>query len=168
MKKLLLIIAALFAGSKMLAKPATERLMEFHTMKADQKIAWIILMKEGESQKANIMRAVIQDWRDFHNKWLKMIEENKDWSEQAREKLFNDKLSQAIELHKKHMAMWEDFAKTQREKNDALCKKHKEDLAKFEQKEAKEVKMELKETQQELEEATAPAAPGAPAAAPAQ
>lgn len=151
MNKQLLVLITLMAGSQLLAKTAEDRLIEFHAMKSNQKTAWMNFMKDTMDQKMNIMRQIHQDWSKFHTDWIKKFGTNTDWSPAGKEKLFNEKLSDAIELHKKHMTMWKDFAKSHHEKATKLCDENKKAFETFEGKEAKEVKGELKRTKEKLQ-----------------
>lgn len=151
MNKQLLLLITLVAGSQLLAKTAEERLIEFHALKDNEKTAWMNFMKDTMDQKMNIMRQIHQDWSKFHTDWIKKFGANADCSPEGKEQLFNEKLNGAIELHKKHMTMWEDFAKSHHEKATKLCDENKKEFDKFEGKEEKHLKKELKETKQQLE-----------------
>ncbi len=165
MKKQLLLIAALLVGSQVLAKPVQDRMIEFHNLKDTQKIEWMDFMKDTMNQKINTMKQIHTDWKDFHNMWIKKIMAMTDCSENAKESLFNEKLNAAIDLYKKHMTLWKEFAKSHREKAEALCKKHQEAFDKFEGKETKELKKELTAKQRELETIQEETEPTSPAAA---
>ena len=125
MNKQLLLLITLMAGSQLLAKTTEDRLIDFHTMKDDQKIAWMNFMKDSMDQKINIMQKIHEDWRNFHTAWIKKFWDESDCSKEAKEKLFTEKLDGAIKLHREHMKMWEDFAKTHHEKATRLCKDNK-------------------------------------------
>ncbi len=125
MNKQLLLLITLVAGSQLLAKTAEERLIEFHTLKDNQKIAWMNFIKESMEQKMDTMRKIHEDWRDFHTTWIKKFWDESDCSKEAKEKLFTEKLDSAIKLHKEHMKMWEEFAKSHHEKATKLCDTNK-------------------------------------------
>lgn len=132
-----------------------EKLIEFNKLAAQQKADWLNYMADAATNKVALINKEHQEWSDFHIQQLNKLNGLIDWSVEAKEAFFKEKLEAAIKLYKEHISAWEQFAKNEQDTAKKLCDKHKADFAaKFEPKKAQKQEKSITKEYAEIKETT--------------
>ncbi len=111
---------------------AASNLITFMNMAEEHKLDWISYMQEQALTKADLLKRITEDWFIFKKAQVNLLDKLTDFDEQAKQDYFDYSLAAALALHKKHMALWEEWAEKYQAIAQELCQGQKDELANFE------------------------------------
>lgn len=129
MKKQLYLLALLVCTATY-SKQGTiaEKALEFNRMEKKHKDDWFNFMKDSESEKIGLVKKNHDECADLKARHIQNEIDNPGMS---KESMMKKCLDEVVALHEKQGKEWEAMAKAHYGKKQAICEKHKKELASF-------------------------------------
>lgn len=129
--KFLTLILSLTLCSLAQANTAADSLIEFIKIGKNQKTEIFDFIKNQVSIKEELVKKHTGEWADFGSKMVTDIKNDRESSQESKNKIFNNCLNKAVELHEKQLIELNNWRDTEYHKALSLRDKHAQELSRF-------------------------------------